>query len=84
MDTNATGILNPIVQYGFAGMCGVLLAILVWLIAKLMALLEKTNSIVEANTNAINALVGKVDMNIQISVECKDRLLSRPCIAKKE
>ena len=44
---------TPIVQWGFAGLSVVLIGIIVWLINKLMQLLEKTNGIIAQNTDAI-------------------------------
>ncbi len=53
-------ILRPMMQGGFAGMCGVLLGILVWMMNKndqrfdkLLEMQSQTNQVIERNTAAI-------------------------------
>ena len=46
-------IMNPIIQYAFAGFCGVLMGIIVWLIKQLLAVIEKNNSIIAQLTHAL-------------------------------
>ena len=53
-------ILQPMMQYGFAGMCAVLLGILVWTMNrndqrfdKVLEMQKETNLVIERNTAAI-------------------------------
>jgi hypothetical protein len=90
MDDSAANILlSPIFQYGFAGMSGVLLLILWWLISRLLALLKETNGIIAANTTAIlNVGSTTAEVKAMTGDELKlmrivnERLLARPCIAR--
>ncbi len=77
-------LLDPIIQYGFAGMCAVLLVIIVWLIRNLMKLLEKTNEIISANTQAICQVDKHSIEALKILRETHDKIIARPCIAKRE
>jgi len=56
-------ILQPIFQYGFAGLCGVLLIIMCWQMNcrerqydKLLEMQSETNQVIERNTSAIQEL----------------------------
>lgn len=56
-------MLQPIMQYGFASMCAVLLGIMVWMMKTndtrfndLLEMQKQTNSVIERNTAAIEAL----------------------------
>lgn len=77
-----TTIMTPIIQYGFAGFCGILLVILVWLISQLLKILKENNVVISTNTQAIQAVSSLTKSTFDVSVECKDKLLQRPCIAK--
>ena len=68
-------IMQPIIQYGFAGMCVVLLGILVWLISKLLAILEKTNAVIAANTDAIKTVDSHTSESITLLKDLRDRIL---------
>ena len=76
-------IMQPIIQYGFAGMCGILLGILVWLISKLLAILEKTNAVIAANTEAIKVVQGHTSETITILKDLRDRILQLKCVKDK-
>ncbi len=77
-------LMDPILQYGFAGMCAVLLVIIVWLIWNLMKLLEKTNQVINANTQAICQVDKHSVEALKLLRETHDKLISRPCIAREE
>jgi hypothetical protein len=84
MNPEASFLIDPILQYGFAGMCAVLLVIIVWLIWNLMKLLEKTNQIINANTQAIcQGDLHSIEA-LKLLRETHDKIIARPCIAKKE
>lgn len=83
--------LEPIVQYGFLGLSAILLGIIVWLIRRLLVLLEQTNSIIAQNTQAIAKNSSAIDeQTLQTAETAKavwrlhDKLISRPCIAARE
>jgi p-aminobenzoyl-glutamate transporter AbgT len=77
-----THIMNPIMQYGFAGLSVVLLIILVWLIRELLKILKDNNDVIEKNTAAIRAVDEHSKSTLSVAIECKDELFKRPCIAK--
>lgn len=65
-DTKAS-ILQPIIQYGFAGMCAALLGIVVWMVDrsdqrfdKVLEMQKETNQVIERNTAAIANLADAV------------------------
>ena len=74
--------MNPIIQYGFAGLSVILLAFLAWLVKRLLTLLEKTTNIIKENTNIIDSLKEESGEVKGVVSELKDLLLSRPCISK--
>lgn len=49
-------VMGPIVQWGFAGFCGVLLLIIIWLIRRLLESNDASNKIVSANTLTVASL----------------------------
>ena len=78
-----TTIMQPIIQYGFAGMCAVLLVILVWLISKLLAILEKNNTVIAANTEAIKIVDIHASETITLLKDVRDRILQLECVKDK-
>ena len=82
------GIMTqPIVQWGFAGFAAVLLGLIVWLVRRLLGLLEHTDDVIAANTTAIRALGSRLDAiderageSLTVQRDVRDRLLSRPCL----
>ena len=57
-------LMNPVVQYGFAGFAVVLLGIIVWLMTSVMtlqkdvmALQKDTIQVIDRNTGAINEMI---------------------------
>lgn len=75
---------QPVIQYGFAGLSSILLAILFWMIRKLVAILEQTAAVITHNTDTIKGLLDRQDqMNDDIR-NLHNKLISRPCIAKRE
>lgn len=76
--------LQPVIQYGFLGFAVVLLGVIVWLIRRLLEVLEATNRIIAANTEAINDLTQLTGDLLILNRSMHDKLLSRPCIANGE
>jgi len=83
METNEL-LLQPVIQYGFLGFSVVLLGVVIWLIKRLLAVLEATNRIIAANTEAINDLTALTTDLLALNRSVHDKLLSRPCIADGE
>ncbi|MCE5277183.1 MAG: hypothetical protein ABFD92_16770 [Planctomycetaceae bacterium] len=81
---NADALLQPIVQYGFAGFCAVLLGIVFWLVKRLLAVLEATNAVIARNSEAISDLSSLTSDLLKLNRSLHDKLISRPCIAKGE
>ena len=81
---NSDWVLAPLVQYGFIGLSAVLLALVFWLIRKLLAVLESANAIIAANTKAISDLSNMTSDLLKLNRSLHDKLISRPCIASRE
>ena len=77
-------VTQPIVQYGFLGFSAVLLGVVIWLIKKLLGVLEANNRIIAANTEAIRNLTAQTCDLLALSRSVHDKLLARPCIARGE
>ncbi len=77
-------ILEPVVQYGFVGFSAALLAVVVWLINRLLQVLDANNKIISSNTAAIRDLTQLTRDLLQINRTMHDKLLTRPCIATRE
>ncbi len=82
MQPDHTMFLTPIFQWGFAGLSAVLLAIIVWLIRRLLDLLEKTNGIIAENTAGMREVRGLTTDELRLMRELNNQLLARPCIAQ--
>jgi cell division protein FtsB len=79
-----TLLLEPVVQYGFLGFSMALLGVIVWLIQKLLAVLDKNNRVIAANTEAIRSLGKVTDDLLQTNRSLYDKVITRPCIASLE
>jgi len=77
-------MLQPIVQYGFLGFSAVLLGVVIWLIRRLLAVLEANSRIIAANTEAIRDLTNITADLLKLNRSVHDKLISRPCIAAGE
>lgn len=76
--------LEPLVQHGFVGLSGILLAIMVWLIRRLLGLLGETSKVIAENTSAIRSLDWRSAEMMDLTRGMRDRLIARPCIAGHE
>jgi len=81
-------ILQPVIQYGFLGFSIVLLCIIVWLIRRLLAVLDATNRVIDTNTDAIRdlnsttaTLINMTSDLLKLNRSLHDKIISRPCIA---
>ena len=75
-------VMTPVIQFGFAGLSLILIAIIVWLIRQLLTLLGETNKIIAANTAAISGIAVQVADELRLLRTTHDLLLARPCIAR--
>ena len=77
-------VTQPIVQYGFLGFSAVLLGLVIWLIKRLLGVLEANSCIIAGNTEAIRDLTSMTADLLKLNRSLHDKLISRPCIAKEE
>ena len=77
-------MIQPVVQYGFLGFSVVLLGVVIWLIRKLLDVLEANNQIIAANTEAIRELTSTTCDLLKLNRSLHDKIISRPCIAREE
>jgi len=97
MDPN--GVLEPVMQYGFAGIASALLAALIWIVKMfigsmkehhdaVVALTKTTMMELHENTSVITSAFAKVheshDKQAAVLDELHDKLLERPCILDRE
>ena len=76
-------VIEPIVRYGFVGFSAVLLGVVIWLIRKLLEVLEANNKIIAANTEAIRDLTSTTSDLLKLNRSLHDKIISRPCIANQ-
>jgi hypothetical protein len=80
-------LLNPIIQYGFAGFCGVLLGMEVWHVKTLIRVISEhnqlvlsSNMVITKNTETIAEVLKSVaDMALEAR-RVFEAMLSRPCL----
>lgn len=48
--------LEPLVQFGFAGFCAALLAILVWMIGRTFKVIDRNSEVISGNTRVMEEL----------------------------
>ena len=77
-------VLQPVVQYGFLGFSAVLLGVVVWLVRRVLGVLEKTNSVIEGNTAAVRKVCHVTAELLREHRDLRDKIISRPCIAELE
>ena len=77
-------VTQPLVQYGFAGFAAVLLGLVIWLIRKLLGVLERNSEVIARNTDAIRDLTSMTHDLLKLNRSLHDKIISRPCIAKQE
>jgi cell division protein FtsB len=77
-------LLQPVIQYGFLGFSVVLLAVVIWLIKRLLSVMEANNAIIAANTAATKTLTATVSDLMLLNRSLHDKIISRPCIAREE
>lgn len=74
----------PLMQFGFAGFCIVLLAFIFWLVKRLLGVLDQTNRIIAANTEAILNLSNTTTEEMKLVRDLRDKMMTRPCLGERE
>lgn len=77
-------IAQPVIQYGFLGFSAVLLGVVIWLIRKLLTVLDANTRVIQANTDAIRDLTKMTSDLLRLNRSLHDKVISRPCIAARE
>lgn len=79
------------IQYGFAGLCIILLGILVWLIQQLIRTIEGCNAVIGRNTEAMREISSTTREVRKVAEATRDELahlnttiVARPCIARRQ
>ena len=76
----ADSLLAPVIEHGPMGIIAGLLMILVWLIKRLLLILEDTGSVIAENTAAIRSLDTRSAELLRLTHDMRDRLLTRACL----
>jgi hypothetical protein len=72
--------MNPYIQSCFAGFAFFQLWIVVWMVRNLIRVMRETNTVISGNTAVIASVKEKMVENQKLTIEIKDRQLSRPCM----
>lgn len=84
MEQQAASLFSPMVQYGFAGFCFLLLGLVFWMIRKLLDIIVKNNEVIERNTSTIGNLLNQSKDELVILRSIHDKLLQRPCLVRED
>jgi len=71
--------LTPVLQFGFAGVCLVLIGVICWLVKLFVNCVRQMTRAVQANTMAIVALTGRTEQTDKHLREMRDETLRRGC-----
>lgn len=81
MDQQHTSLmLDPIVQCGFAGMCAILLAIVVWLISQLLKVIRDNNTVIARNNELVSGVIQQLGRQEEQHASIGRQLAERPCL----
>ncbi len=73
-----------VVQYGFAGFSILLLGILIWLLKRFIELQKRTIDALNENTATTRDVKQEVQALHSTNSDLRNKLHSRPCIARQE
>jgi hypothetical protein len=80
-----------VADYGFAGFSLILLGVIVWLVKKILGVIEHNNTVIASNTKAMQMLLHEIsNLRTEFSKheetlsQLRDKVISRPCIATRE
>jgi cell division protein FtsB len=76
-------IFEPLVEHGFMGLSAVLLAVLIWLLKKLLSLLESNNAVLAEHTQALRSLDLRNTELVRLTGDMRDRLLCHTFAAER-
>lgn len=82
MDAQALTTLAPVLQWGFAGFCLLLLGVIVWLIRQLLQILRANNRVIERNTAAIIAVTKDTEETRDEVRALREELMRRTCMMR--
>lgn len=77
-------IFQPYIQLGFAGFAFLLIFVIVWLIRRLLAILDQTGKIIAGNTEAINRVHEAINDQKVVMNDIRDQLFQRPCLLQEK
>jgi len=90
MDQVSSLITQPIVQFDFLGMSGILLTIIVWLIKQLLNVVKRNSEVITMNTSIISEQNKALNENQKAIWQLHDKVSelcvkvdNRPCMLKK-
>lgn len=82
-------VIQPIVQYAFAGFCAVQITIIVWLVRELIKVIKENNRVIAnnakmiaANNEALREQSMLIKDNLKLNRRVHDRLLGLHCFAE--
>ena len=75
--------LDPIVQHGFLGLCGLQLAVGVWLVRRLVDMAQTMTHAACQQAEAVRGLDRRLGDIAELLGDVRDRLLLRPCLTPK-
>lgn len=78
--THTSLMLDPIVQCGFAGMCAILLAIVVWLISQLLSVIRENNKVIAKNNELVSGVIIQLGRQEDQHADISRHLAERPCL----
>jgi hypothetical protein len=77
-------IFAPYIQLGFAGFACLLTGIIVWLVRRLIDVINQNNAVISGNTEAIRRLRDVNDDQKALMEEIRDQLFQRPCLLQDQ
>lgn len=80
MEEKILTLFSPIMQAGFAGIAFLMIAIVVWLIRNLLAVLKSNGSVIERNTGAIINVGRLTNIAVDSIADLERALLTKPCL----
>jgi hypothetical protein len=82
MDTSI--FLSPIIQYGFAGFCAILLGFNFWYASKMLDLFERVTKVVGENTEVVKSVQLHLLDTREILFSMRDKFLTLKCVRDSE
>ena len=81
MDAEAAKFFfNPVIQYGFAGFCAILLGLLFWLIRRLLDLFERVTRVIGENSELVRTIDVHMMETRETLYSMRDKFLTLKCV----